>query len=112
MVSVLVLSIARAVGGWLFFPSNKLGAHCVDARGVFRQPAAAAKWKTLERRAVDIPIDASGIVDREAMVRGMPVQDDLSMDVVEEGGRSVRRKFVVAEPDLKTLVGYGVKHGS
>ena len=112
MVSVLVLSIARAVGGWLFFPSNKLGAHCVDARGVFRQPAAAAKWKTLERRAVDIPIDASGIVDREAMVRGMPVQDGLSMDVVEEGRQMMRREFAVAKPDLKALVGDEVKHTS
>ena len=73
---------------------------------------AAAKWKTLERGGADVPIDASGIAGREAMERGMPVQDALSMDVVKEGGRLVRREFSVAKPDLKTLVGNGVEHGS
>ena len=112
MVSILVLSTARAAQGWLFFPSNHLGVHCADARGVFRHPAASAHWKMLERGGADIPIDASGLTGRKAMVRGMPVQDGLSMDVVREGGRSVRREFAVAKPDLKTLVGDEVKHTS
>ena len=41
------------------------------------------------------------------MVRGMLVQDGLSMDVVEEGGQLVRREFAVVEPDFKTLVEMG-----
>ena len=49
---------------------------------------------------------------REAMVRGMPVQDGLSMDVVEEGRQMMRREFAVAKPDLKALVGDRVEDGS
>ena len=46
------------------------------------------------------------------MVQDMPVQDGLSMDVVEERGRVVGQEFSVAEPDLRTLIGNGVEHGS
>ena len=35
------------------------------------------------------------------MVRGMQVQDGVSMDVVKEGGQ------LVAKPNLKTLIGKG-----
>ena len=45
---------------------------------MFRHPAAAAKWKTLEECGVsaDVPTDALGIAGREALVRGMPVHRD------------------------------------
>ena len=67
---------------------------------MFRHPAAAAECKTLDRGSADVPIDVSGIAGREAMVRGMPVQNGPSMDVVKEGGQLVRREFSVAEPDF------------
>ena len=111
MASILVLSAARAVRDRLFFPLNELRAHCADARSVFRHPAAVER-KTLERSGADVPVDALGIEGREAMVRGMPIQDGLSMNVIEEGGRVARREFAVAEPDLKTLVGNRVENGS
>ena len=46
------------------------------------------------------------------MVRGMPVQDGRSMDMVKEGGQVVRRELAVAEPDLETLIGNRVENRS
>ena len=112
MARVLMLSAARAVRGRLFFPLDEHVSHSADTGGVFRHPAASAHWKTFERSGADVPINASSVVSREAIVRGIPVQDCRSMNVVEEGGRVMRREFTVAEPDLKTLVGNRVENGS
>ena len=60
----------------------------------------------------DVPIDALGREGREAMAGGMPVQDGLSMDMVEEGGRSVRKEFAAAKLELKTFVRNRVEDGS
>ena len=83
MAGILVLSTAKVVRGRLFFPLDGHVSHSADAGGVFRHPAAAAHWKAFERSGADVPIDASGIAGKEAMVRGMSVQDGISMDVVE-----------------------------
>ena len=85
MARVLVLSAARAVRGRLFFPLDEHVTHYSDAGGVFRHPAASAHWKAFESSGADVPINASSIAGREAMMRGMPVQDGLTVDVVEEG---------------------------
>ena len=96
MASILVLSAARAVRDRLFFPLNELRAHCADAGGVLRHSAAAAQWKIFESSSADVTIDAPSVAGREAIMGGMQVQDDLSMDVVKEGGRLVGSDFVVA----------------
>ena len=80
----------------VFFVKRPGSPLCRRQRCVSPRPAVSAGWTTLERGSADVPIDTSGITGREAMVRGMLVQDGLSMDVTEEGGRVVRREFVVA----------------
>ena len=96
VASVLMLSTARAIRGRMFFPLNELRAHCADAGGVLRHSAAAAQWKIFESSSADVTIDAPSVAGREAIMGGMQVQDDLSMDVVKEGGRLVGSDCVVA----------------
>ena len=112
MARVLVLAASRAVQGRLFFPLDEHVADSADAGGVLRHPSASAHWKAFESSGADVPVDASGIAGREAMMRGVPVQDGLAVDVVKEGRRMVRREFAVAEPYLKALVCNGIDDGS
>ena len=91
MASILVLSAARAVQGWLFFSLDEHVSHSTDAGGVFRHPATSAEWKTFESSSADVPVNASRVSGKEAMVQGMSVQHDCSMNVIKEGGRVMRR---------------------
>ena len=96
MTSVLVLSTARASQGRRFFPLDKHVICSADARGVFCHPASSAHWKTFEGSGADVPINASSAASRGAIMGGTPIEDGLAMDVVEEGGRLVRREFAIA----------------
>ena len=64
----------------------------------------------MESSGTYIPINASGVADREVVVRGMSVKDGLSMDVVKESRRLVGGEFAVSQPDLEILVGKRVEH--
>ena len=65
----------------------------------------------MESSGTYIPINASGVADREVVVRGMSVKDGLSMDVVKESRRlMVGGEFAVSQPDLEILVGKRVEH--
>jgi hypothetical protein len=51
---------------------------------MLRDPLSLPGGKPLESIRADVPVDASGVASREAEVRDMPVEDSLTVDMVEE----------------------------
>lgn len=85
MAGVFGQATAWAHRSGLLLPLNHLRVDAAEGRRrMLRDPLLPPGGKPLQSIRADVPVDASGVASREAEVRDMPVEDSLTVDMVEE----------------------------